>query len=180
MADIEIVKDVDVEAELDRLAAQYRAASGIGVKALNLLGGKAESLLDRLPAPVRDNLNGATQRALTLAMQAAQTSRTAVPDQKPWVNTAVTTAMGAAGGFGGLPSALVELPATTTVLLRAIQGVAAEHGFDPAAENVQFDCIRVFASAGPLAADDGAEALHHAPSGHSTKQTRERWGSRPR
>ncbi len=157
MADIEIIEAVDVEAELDRLAAQYRAASGIGVKALNLLGGKAESLLDRLPAPVRDNLNGATQRALTLAMQAAQTTRTAVPDQKPWVNTAVTTAMGAAGGFGGLPTALMELPATTTVLLRAIQGVAAEHGFDPAAENVQFDCIRVFAAAGPLAADDGAD-----------------------
>jgi hypothetical protein len=69
----------------------------------------------------------------------------------------VTTAMGAAGGFGGLPSAPVELPATTTVLLRAIQGVAAEHGFDPAAENVQFDCMRVFAAAGPLARDDGAD-----------------------
>lgn len=157
MADIEIVEAVDVEAELDRLAEQYRAASGIGVQMLNLLGGKAESLLDRLPAAVRENLGGATHRALTLAMQAAQTTRTAVPDQKPWVNTAVTTAMGAAGGFGGLPTALVELPATTTVLLRAIQGVAAEHGFDPAAQNVQFDCIRVFAAAGPLAVDDGAD-----------------------
>lgn len=157
MTDIEIVEAVDVEAELDRLAAQYRAASGIGVRALNLLGGKAESLLERLPAPVRDNLGDATQRALTLAMQAAQSTRSAVPDQKPWVNTAVTTAMGAAGGFGGLPTALMELPATTTVLLRAIQGVAADHGFDPSAENVQFDCIRVFAAAGPLASDDGAD-----------------------
>ncbi|MDU9002244.1 EcsC family protein [Sedimentitalea todarodis] len=157
MPDIEIVEAVDVEAELDRLAAQYRAAGGIGVRMLNMLGGKAESLIDRLPASVRENLGDATQRALTLAMYAAQSTRTTVPDQKPWVNTAVTTAMGAAGGFGGLPTALVELPATTTVLLRAIQGVAAEHGFDPAAENVQFDCIRVFAAAGPLAADDGAD-----------------------
>lgn len=157
MADIEIVETVDVEAELDRLAAQYRAAGGIGVRMLNLLGGKAESLIDRLPATVREHLGDATQRALTLAMHTAQSTRTAVPDQKSWVNTAATTAMGAAGGFGGLPTALVELPATTTVLLRAIQGVAAEHGFDPAAENVQFDCIRVFASAGPLAADDGAD-----------------------
>lgn len=157
MTDIEIVEAVDVEAELDRLAEQYRAASGIGLKMLNLLGGKAESLIDRLPATVRDNLNGATQRALATAMQAAQSTRIAVPDQKPWVNTAATTAMGAAGGFGGLPSALLELPATTTVLLRAIQGAAAEHGFDPASENVQFDCIRVFAAAGPLAADDGAD-----------------------
>jgi hypothetical protein len=65
--------------------------------------------------------------------------------------------MGAAGGFGGLPSALVELPATTTLLLRSIQGVAVEHGFDPAAQSVQFDCIRVFSAAGPLPSDDGAD-----------------------
>ena len=65
--------------------------------------------------------------------------------------------MGAAGGFAGLPGALVELPATTTLLLRAIQGVAREQGFDPEAESVKFDCIRVFAAAGPLEKDDGAD-----------------------
>lgn len=157
MTDIEIVGPVDVEAELDRLAARYRAAGGIGVRMLTGLGGTAEGLLERLPGPVRNNLDSATRHALMVAMRAAQGSRRAVPDQKPWVNTAVTTAMGAAGGFGGLPGALVELPATTTMLLRAIQGVAAGHGFDPAAENVQFDCMRVFAAAGPLAADDGAD-----------------------
>ena len=36
--------------------------------------------------------------------------------------------MGAAGGAGGLPTALAELPVTTTLLLRVIQGVAVEHG----------------------------------------------------
>ena len=46
---------------------------------------------------------------------------------------------------------------TTTVLLRSIQGVAAAEGFDPAEANVQFDSLRVFAAAGPLAEDDGAE-----------------------
>ncbi|SFT63160.1 EcsC family protein [Sedimentitalea nanhaiensis] len=157
MDDIVIVQPVDTDAELDRLARQYRAAGGVGVQLLNALGGKAEGLIDRLPVAVRTRLTDATEQALALAMRAAQTSRTAVPDQKEWVNTAVTTAMGAAGGFGGAPTALVELPVTTAMLLRSIQGVAAEHGFDPAAENVQFDCIRVFAAAGPLAQDDGAD-----------------------
>lgn len=157
MSDIQIVQPVDVEAELDRLARKYRAAGGLGVQLLTHLGGQAENLLDRLPAPVRDNLNGATERALHVAMSAAETSRASVPDQKSWVNTAVSTAMGAAGGFGGLPSALVELPVTTTILLRAIQGVAAEHGFDPAAQNVKFDCLQVFSAAGPLGHDDGAD-----------------------
>ncbi|MFV0514518.1 MAG: EcsC family protein [Jhaorihella sp.] len=157
MDDVVTVAPVDPEAELDRLAERYRAAGGIGVQMMNMLGGKAEGLLDRLPVQIRDGLEVSTERALKLSMKAAQGTRHAVPDQSEWVNTAVTTAMGAAGGLGGLPSAMVELPATVTVLLRAIQGVAVEHGFDPAAENVQFDCIRVFAAAGPLALDDGAD-----------------------
>jgi hypothetical protein len=94
---------------------------------------------------------------LTRANKIAQASRNAVPDQPGWINSAVGAAMGAAGGMGGAPTALAELPVTTTLLLRVIQGVAAEHGFDPSEESVQFDCISVFGSAGPMASDDGAE-----------------------
>lgn len=157
MQDIDLVAPVDVGAELDRLAVRYRAAGGLGIQLLTLLGGKAENLLDRLPPQVRAGLDGATEQALELAMRAAQGTRGAVPDQSEWVDRAAATAMGAAGGFGGLPTALIEIPATTTVLLRSIQGVAAVHGFDPSAENVRFDCIRVFAAAGPLSDDDGAD-----------------------
>lgn len=148
---------VDVEAELDRLALRYARAGGMGIQVLNLIGARAESLLDRLPPPVRDRLGDGTEAALGWAMRAAQGSRGLVGDQPGWMNTAVTTAMGAAGGFGGLPSALAELPITTTVLLRSIQGVAAQYDFDPAAQNVQFDCVEVFSAAGPLSRDDGAD-----------------------
>ena len=44
---------IDVEAELDALAARYRRANGFGIELLNLVGGKAEGLLDRLPAAAR-------------------------------------------------------------------------------------------------------------------------------
>ncbi|TNF65066.1 MAG: protein EcsC [Rhodobacteraceae bacterium] len=157
MSDIVTVGPVDIEAELDRLAARYRRAGSTGIQVLNLLGAQAEGLIEQLPAPVRARLGEGTERALRIALDAAQGSRGVVPDQKGWLNTAVATAMGAAGGFGGLPTALVELPVTTTVLLRAIQGAAAEQGFDPATESVRFDCIRVFSAAGPLSHDDGAD-----------------------
>lgn len=147
----------DTEAQLDALAARYKRAGGFGVEVLNLIGGRAEGLLDQLPAPVRGGLEHATTRALEQAMKAAHGSRGVVPDQKGWLNSAVGAAMGAVGGMGGLPTALAELPVTTTLLLRVIQGVAQERGFDASSENVQFDCIRVFASAGPLEADDGAD-----------------------
>ncbi|MEP5154841.1 EcsC family protein, partial [Planktotalea sp.] len=98
-----------------------------------------------------------TSKALNIAQDAAFRSRGVVPDQKNWLNTAATTAMGAAGGMGGLPTAFAELPVTTTVLLRAIQGIAAEYGFDPADPEIQAECLHVFAAAGPLANDDGAD-----------------------
>ena len=52
---------------------------------------------------------------------------------------------------------MAELPVTTTILLRAIQDVATEHGFEPSEESVQFDCIQIFSAAGPLDHDDGSD-----------------------
>lgn len=147
----------DVDAELDGLARRHKAAGGMGMQVLNLLGGQAENLLERLPDSIKDRLEDTTTRALTVAMDAAARSRGVVPDQRGWLNTAVTTAMGAAGGFGGLPTALTELPVTTTVLLRVIQGIAAEHGLDPNDPEVRKLCLTVFSSAGPLERDDGAD-----------------------
>lgn len=157
MDDISQIVPVDVDAQVDALARRYQRASGGAVDLLNIIGGRAEGLLDRLPTAAQSGLQGATRRALEQAMKMAHSSRDVVPDQKGWLNTVVGTAMGAAGGVGGLPTALAELPVTTTLLLRIIQGVAVEHGFDPSSESVQFDCIEVFAAAGPLADDDGAD-----------------------
>lgn len=157
MNDVVLVGEIDPDAELDRLASHYRSAGGSGIRLLNRLGGSAESLLEQLPGAVRDGLAGAAEQALWLAVRAADGSRRAVPDQRPWVNTAISTTMGAAGGAGGLTTALIELPATTAMLLRAIQGSASREGFDPSERNVQFDCIRVLSAAGPLAHDDGAD-----------------------
>lgn len=148
---------LDPQAELDRLARRYRAAGGLGIQLLNSLGARADTLLDTLPGPVRAGLDSATKAALAQAMSAASQSRRVVPDQAQWLNRAVSTAMGAAGGFGGLPTALAELPVTTTLLLRVIEGVAVEHGFDPGAESVRFDCVQVFSAAGPLEHDDSAD-----------------------
>jgi len=147
----------DLNLEIQQIAVRYRKAGGVGMQVLNLLGGQAENLLDRLPAPVKSRLGEATERALEAAVKAAGKSRGVVPDQASWLNTAAATAMGAAGGLGGLPSALAELPVTTTVLFRAIQGIAAEYGYDPAQPEIQAECLQVFASAGPLSDDDGAD-----------------------
>ncbi|RWR12021.1 EcsC family protein [Paenirhodobacter populi] len=151
------VTDPRIVTELDALAKRYRGAAGPVMQVLGFIGGSAETLLNRLPAPVRSGLEGATERALTTALGAASRSRHVVGDRPDWVNRALTTAMGAAGGFGGLAGSAAELPFTVTMLLRAIQGIAVEHGFDPDSEEVRIECLRVFASAGPLEKDDGTD-----------------------
>lgn len=146
-----------VKSELDALAKRYRGAAGPVMQVLGFVGGSAEGLLNKLPAPVRSGLEGATEKALTTALSAATRSRHVIGDRPDWVNRALTTAMGAAGGFGGIAGALAELPFTITMLLRAIQGIAAEHGFDPEDEEIRLEALRVFAVAGPLAKDDGTD-----------------------
>ncbi len=168
------LSSVEIDAELDALARRYQAASGLGVNLLNLIGGQVENLLAQLPSGPRGQLSQATDQALHLAMQAARHSRRLVPGQSPRMNRLVSTAMGAAGGAGGLPGALVELPATTAFLLRTIQDAASAEGFDPNTESVMFDCLRVFASAGPLARDDGSDtafvSLRFSLSGQALNQ----------
>ncbi|WP_371225293.1 EcsC family protein [Roseovarius sp. 2305UL8-3] len=151
------IADDNVDTRLDALVRRHAQAGNAGIQLLNMIGGQAENLLDRLPGEMRARLGDGTEQALRMAMSAANRSRDVVGGQPGWLSRAVTTAMGAAGGFGGVPSAMAELPVTTTILLRAIQDVAVEHGFDPSEEGVQFDCIQVFAAAGPLDHDDGSD-----------------------
>jgi hypothetical protein len=64
---------------------------------------------------------------------------------------------GALGGFFGLPALLIELPATTILMLRAIAESARRHGEAPEAHETRLACLEVFALGGRATADDYAE-----------------------
>lgn len=149
--------DTQTVAAIDALVVRHRSADSLGMQVVTMIGGRVENLLDRLPRDARNGLEAATRRALEIAFDAAARSRGRVPDTSQWLNNVITMATGAVGGAGGLPSSIAELPVTTTVLLRAIQGIAAEYGFDPADEDIRLECLHVFASSGPLERDDGTD-----------------------
>ena len=138
------------------LARRLKRANHPGMQLLNIVGGTADGLFGKLPDKIRNQLEGATLSALELAFDGAARGRRSVKGGT-WMSRAVTSGLGAVGGIGGLPTALAELPVTTTVLLHAIQGVAEDHGFDPSRDDVRKACIQVFAAAGPLEDDDGAD-----------------------
>lgn len=151
------IDDQLVTDRLGELAQRYDKAGSAVIQLLNMVGGQADGLLDHLPKGLRDNLGQGTETALKIAMKAAEGSRGVIGDQPGWLTTVMSTALGAAGGFGGLPTALAELPVTTTVFLHGIQSVAVEHGFDPSEPGVRFDCVQVFSASSPLETDDGSD-----------------------
>lgn len=147
-----------VETRIANLAKRHHAAANLGVHLLNMLNWPADALLARLPENARNSVETLTVRGLEAGMSAASGSRGLVKDQKDWVNTATATAAGLMGGLGGLPTALAELPVTVTLLMRAMQAVAAEHGFDPNDEQTRKDVLLALSAEGPLiAAKDGPD-----------------------
>lgn len=149
--------DPAAEAELRALARRMRRANGPLMRLVNFAGGQVENWLEALPDGAKTALEQATERALYGAYATA--SRVAASDAAPSLgrhgHKVAAMASGAAGGAGGLPTALIELPATVTLIFGAIQRVAVQHGYDPADEAVRKECIAVFGSGGPIAADDG-------------------------
>lgn len=151
------IADPSVHAEIDRLARTYRSAGGIGMEVLGAIGGSADVALRKLPKSITGRLDRIALKGLERAVAAAARSRGVVRDRSDRVNRLASTATGALGGLAGLPGAMVELPVAVTMLMRAIMAIAAEHGFDPADEQVKMEALRVFAASGPLGEDDGTD-----------------------
>lgn len=151
------IDDPSVHLQIDRLARRYLAASGLGMEILATIGGSAQGLIERLPRFVRSRLDGLTLAALNRAFAAATRTRRYVRDRGDWFNRLASTVSGAAGGVAGLPGAMIELPVTVTMLLRAILDIAEEHGLDPESDEVRIEALRVFAAAGPISEDDGTD-----------------------
>ncbi|MDF3608489.1 EcsC family protein [Paracoccus sp. DMF-8] len=167
------ITDPTVHAEIDRLARRYLDAGGIGMDLLQAIGGNAETLIEYVPAGVRKRVDRITYRGLNRAFDAAASSRRVLRDRGAMFNRLLSTVSGAAGGIAGLGGAVLELPVTITLLLRAILEVGAEHGFDPDTDEVRIEALRVLASAGPLSEDDATDlgllAARLSITGHSVQ-----------
>lgn len=144
----------DARAQVAALVARQRRANGVLMKAINYVGGQVEDGLKMLPAGTRTQVDEAARRALQASYDAASRSRTHYAGSDN-AHRALSVLTGALGGLGGLPTALAELPIATTVIFRAVQGVAAQYGEDPTDETVRMECLAVFGAGGPGTDDDG-------------------------
>lgn len=140
--------------EIEELAERRRKATGVLMQASNFVSSQVDDGLNRLPESMRARLEDAAQSALHESYRVAVKSRTGVGGKlgSDGLHRALGTLTGAVGGFGGLPTALIEVPVITTVFFRAVQTVAAEYGEDPISEDTRKECLRVFGSGEDMAA----------------------------
>ncbi len=138
------------------LAARQDKASSVLMQIVNFAGGQVEDVLKTLPEKTRGQVVEAARSALTRSYDMAERSRGG-PVQGDRAHRILATVSGAIGGLGGLPTALAELPVATTLIFRAVQGVAEAHGEDPTAPETRAECLRVFGSGGPGTQDDGID-----------------------
>jgi hypothetical protein len=67
---------------------------------------------------------------------------------------------GTAGGLFGLAGIAVELPITTTIMLRSIAAIAKEFGEDLQDPAIRLQCLTVFCLGGPGKGDDAMESAY--------------------
>jgi hypothetical protein len=90
----------------------------------------------------------ALERALEIALYSLRDSRFA--GGRPW-HSALASASGALGGAFGFAALAIELPISTTIMLRAIAAIAREEGEDLADPATGLACLEVFALGGARA-----------------------------
>jgi len=67
---------------------------------------------------------------------------------------------GTAGGLFGMPGLAVELPMTTTIMLRSIAAIAQDFGENLDDPGIRLQCLSVFCLGGPGRSDDAMESAY--------------------
>jgi hypothetical protein len=105
-----------------------------------------------------------TQSALSKASAAAAYTLKDSPGEMPsnMLHKIGAAVSGGVGGAFGIAGMAVELPISTTIMLRSIADVARSEGESIASMETRLACLEVFALGGSSGADDGAESGYFA------------------
>lgn len=147
-----------------RRAKQLLENPGLAAKITNVIGRPIEIGIKLLPEKWSEAVNNATKRALETALETALKTfgRNADLGSSDIWHKIAATATGAGGGAFGLPALVIELPVSTTIMLRSIADIARSEGEDMRATESKLACLEVFALGGRTSKDDAAESGYFA------------------
>jgi len=158
-----------------RRAVRLLENPSFAARLADLIGTPLETIIGRLPEKTSAAVQGAVMKAIRKALAVAirtidNKSRGEPPDFLMKVASGLT---GGVGGFFGLPGLAVELPVTTTVMLRAIAHIARSEGEDLDNPESRLACLEVFALGGKSSGSAGAETGYYAVRAVLTKYVSE-------
>jgi len=137
----------------------------LGAKIANLIGTPIEKAIALLPNKATESIGTAAQKAIHGALKLSlktleyhdQESDEAPPESSDWWHMAAVAATGAIGGALGIFALTIELPFSTTIIMRSIADIARSEGANLKDIQAQLECVQILAFGGPSSSDDGAE-----------------------
>lgn len=122
------------------------------------IGSPIEKGIDLMPDGARDMILDATRKSLDAALKMALYSlKDGHTEASNRTHKATAALSGAAGGVFGLSALAIELPLSTTIMLRSIADIARSEGERLQDRETQLACLEVFALSGKKGGDDAAE-----------------------
>ena len=144
------------------LAVELLESEAWYIKMASLIGTPIENGIRKLPQKIQDAVGGATNKALNTAAVLALHlfGEKNKQNSSDLLHKAAVMLTGAAGGTFGIYGALIEMPVTTTLMLRSIADIARSEGEDILSSSAALECVNVFAFGGPSEDDDAAESSY--------------------
>ena len=136
---------------------------GFAIQLVNFLGVPIEHGVGHLPVKWREKIVAMSRTALEKAADIALWSidPTVPRSANDLLHKLAVTSTGAIGGAFGLSALALELPLSTTVMLRSIADIARSEGEDLRDSNTKFACLSVFALGGRTTTDDATESAYY-------------------
>ena len=137
---------------------------GVAAKITSVIGTPIEKAIRLLPDNWNKNIGEVTKTALIKASNAVVFTMKDVPGESAsniWHKLGVAVS-GGVGGFFGLAALAVELPISTSIMLRSIADIARSEGESISSMDTKLACMEVFALGGTTRADDASEGGYYA------------------
>src|SRR3954468_8038001 len=145
-------------------AVHLLESPGLAVQIAEIIGKPIQYGVGYLPDAIVRRIGDTTYAALRTALHAAvctmRNERGITPSQR--IHKMLATLSGAAGGVFGLPALAIELPVSTTIILRSVADIARGQGENIRDIDTQLACLEVFAFGGQTNAEGSAESGYFA------------------
>ncbi len=133
---------------------------GLAARITDVLGTPIEKGFALLPAKWSEGVQNATRTALEKALRVALGTMDGKAAEQPSnvLHKVAVVVSGGVGGAFGLVALPLELPISTTIMLRSIADIARSQGEDLKTTPSQLACLEVFALGGRSSRDDASES----------------------